>query len=344
MAGPSRSNQPIQIAIIVVSALVIAAGAFLILSNNGQSEGTSQTAHAPEAETSSAPMPEVGAEPEQASVLPAERDAREVRFLPDEIVMQRPADSPTFEAPKFKKGTERLVNVRQVVAADEMGGFLNPRISPDGLQIMLTRPGYRGIYVVPARGGEPELIVDANAFGAEWTPDGRIKVRQKDGTIELYEADGSLSEVKEREDQLAYSEGDAIYVRPEEGAPAVPLTESDDRYIAPRVSPDGKKVAYIGLNSGLWVADVEGGEPTYLGYGGNNVSWLPNGEGLVFDLTQDDGHNITGGDLYFLDSEGGTLANLTEGDEHVSQFPSIGPDGESVAYESEGGIYLGSME
>jgi hypothetical protein len=35
-----------------------------------------------------------------------------------------------------------------IVPKDEKGGFIRPRFSPDGLQLMLSRAGFQGIYVV----------------------------------------------------------------------------------------------------------------------------------------------------------------------------------------------------
>lgn len=272
-------------------------------------------------------------------------DVDELHAVPEEVGVTEARTSDALRGVTIPRGSRRFSSVRELLPADDRGGFLHPRVSPDGLQIMVTRPGYQGIYVVPADGGEPELVAPVNAWGARWTDDGRIEVTGHDGVKRVYGTDGSLEKVAtvRQEDLLAFGDDDRIFARTEPGAPAAPITPNNDRYINPILSPDGTHVAYLGLESGLYVARTDGsGEPIYLGMG-NNPSWTADGSGVVFDVTLDDGHYLVTGDIFYASGDFSELSNLTEGYSHVGQLPSIGPDGRTVVFEAEGSIFEGTL-
>lgn len=291
------------------------------------------------------PEPTVVEAPQSATPKVPEKEVEELRFLPGSVSLAERDSSKMLSDSPLAEGNRRLSGVRAITTAAENGDFLNPRISPDGLQVLVTRPGYEGVYVVSIHGGEPIKIAEGNAARARWTPEGRIAVPDGYGNERIYGTDGTLLETRpaEKTEDRALVRDDAIYVADGEGGMR-PLTGSDDRYFNPVISPDGSKVVYTGLHSGLYVAPVDGSEePTYLGPG-TNAQWSPDGSGLLYDVTQDDGHSLMEGDIYFVDSDLRSRSNLTEGDSLIGQLPSMGPDGETVVFESEGSIYLGSMQ
>ncbi|MEQ8818974.1 MAG: hypothetical protein RLY93_01925 [Sumerlaeia bacterium] len=339
----SSSQSSKAIAAAAVAVLVLGGGAAFLLTRGGEDEsGGTARQSAQEAGRSQSAKPQA-ADAAQVLTGPEEIAVAELRSLPREIEIESKAKTSTLREPNLKKGNLRLADVRELIAKDELGGFLAPRISPDGLQVMLTRAGYQGIYVMPIGGGEPALVAMEDAWNARWTEDGRIAVKNADGTERLYAADGTLEGVREAEDnQIAFGEDDQIYVRGE-GGESVPLTGNDDRYINPVVSGDGSRVAYLGLYSGLYVAPADGsGEPLFLGTG-TNPTFLADGS-LVYDVTEDDGHHLTQGDIYHVSGDLTEVSNLTEGDDHVSQVPHVGPDGETLVYESDGSIYIGRIQ
>lgn len=281
-------------------------------------------------------------DPVNESVIP------EIRYLPDEIALGSDEKVSNLNLQNFNRGTKSLRNIRAIVASDDLGGYINPKLSPDGLQVMMTRPGFQGIYVVPSAGKEakPSLVVDLNAWTAKWTADGKIYVEVNGDEVRLYNVDGSLefSEEKVSGDELAYSRDDVIYVAGASGESAVPLTDNSDRYIAPLLSPGEDHVAFIGLHTGLYVSPVDGSsEPAFLGEG-YNVSWAPDGNSMVFNRPVDDGHYVVESDIYHYDLGTGTLTNLTEDTDLVGQYPDVGPDGSTVTFESEGSIYSGIID
>jgi Tol biopolymer transport system component len=116
---------------------------------------------------------------------------------------------------------------------------------------------------------------------------------------------------------------------------------------------------------GVFVVDMNGGEPVRISDGnafkatwtedgkiqtidaeGNrgqagNAVWTPDSSGLVYEVTTDDGHNLTGGYIP-LGGDSDAVSNLTEGDTRITQGPSIGPDGK-ITFEVGGEVYTGEL-
>lgn len=280
---------------------------------------------------------------------PAEVEVGELRYLPEAIELSGDAlagDAAMLHALGLREGNRRLGRVRQLTDPAIHGHFLAPRLSPDGLQVMLTRPGFDGVYVMPVAGGEPVLVAEENSFRARWTADGKIEVRDEEGMVRVYSPDGTLERTApwDPTGERAYSQDDTIFARASDGAAAAPITGNNDRYFNPVPSPDGRYVAYQGLHSGIYVARADGSErPRFLGEG-NHPVWAPDSGRLLYDITRDDGHALTTGDLYLVDLNASERSNLTRGQGGIAQVPSMSPDGSTVAYESEGGIFVGSVQ
>ncbi|HNM45393.1 MAG TPA: hypothetical protein PKH51_00085 [Candidatus Sumerlaeota bacterium] len=278
-----------------------------------------------------------------ASEKPTKIEGEEIHYLPKQVALAGIDGSPMLKKANLKEGTKRLRGVRKVTDKSQGGEFLSPKWSPDGLQMLASRPGYRGVYLIDVRTGISRAISEGGGYGAKWTPDGKIELRDEDGNIKTLNSDGTVDSTgAAAQNQQAYSENDAIYVRTPEGG-TVPITSSDDKYFNPVVSPDGKSVVYQGLTTGLYMANADGsGEPVYIGRG-NNAVWAPDSSGVIFDVTTDDGHMLTSGDLYYVDVDGTERTNLTPDSESIDEMPSVSPDGQQVAYESDGEIYVGTL-
>jgi len=271
---PSAKVNKLVISAIAFVAL-IALIALLVIPGSDQTEDISPT-------TSIAQDDDEGEWLTQADFVDAQIrelfDVDELHSVPEGFEVTSSVTSVALQDVTIPRGNRRLANLRELIPSDENGGFLHPRVSPDGLQIMLTRPGYRGIYVAPAAGGDPELVAELNAWGARWTDDGRIVVNDHDGTRRIFGTDGTLEELTRiaPEERLVFYDEDQIFTRPEPGAPAVPITPNNDRYINPIPSPDGTHVAYLGMESGLYVMRTDGT--------GQFPSISPNGQTVVFEV------------------------------------------------------------
>lgn len=331
---------------IVTAAVVLAsAGVVVVLF---VLSGPSAPAPAPKAEVAapSPAAPPAVAEPEvivMTPPVPTEEEMKEIRYLPENAALPATLESRILALRQMREGNRRLVGVRALTNKATHGDLLNPQWSPDGLQILATRPGFDGLFVLDVRTGTLRRVADANGFGARWTAEGNIEARNADGRTLLYAPDGTLLGEAPRSASVASVENDTVFVNGPDGT-RVPITTREDKFFNPVVSPDGKQVVFQGLTSGLYVAPVDGSAPPVsIGYG-NNPTWMPDGSGLLFDMTTDDGHVLTEGDILMVDSKLEEVNHLTKGDGLIGQRPSVRPDSGEVAFEAEGELFVGTLQ
>jgi Tol biopolymer transport system component len=338
-------KKTLQVAILSATGGAALVAAILLLLPRGGSQPTPEAIALPAVSAPQQASPaKPSNDPAEPEVIIAEIDVSEFRYLPERVSIQAGADNPMLRMPNMLSSARRVSNVRQLTDKERDGHFLAPRWSPDGLLMLASRIGFDGIYVVDPQTGQHRRIADGNAFRARWTPDGLIEVPGDDGLVRTYDADGTLISTAPggSNSGRVYAEQDTVYVRTPGGG-SVPLTGGDDRYFNPVVSPDGSTVVFQGLLSGLYMAPADGsGEPVYIGTG-NNPVWSPDSGGVYFDVTADDGHHLTEGDIYYVDRGQTERTNLTPGDNLISQAPSVSPDGSTLVFEAEGNIYVGEV-
>ena len=76
---------------------------------------------------------------------------------------------------------------------------------------------------------------------------------------------------------------------------------------------------------------------------GYSPSWLPDGSGVVYNLSVDDGHNLIASDLYLASVDGKEISNLTNSPEVIELNPSVSPGGGEVAYEVDGVVWVSQL-
>lgn len=246
-------------------------------------------------------------------------------------------------------GTRRITEVRPITTPEE-GDFMAPRWSPDGLELMFSSAGYSGLYTRGINGGGITQITgkDHIGHGAEWTKDGKIIAKNNNGERQEFNPDGtpasSVDPVLDSNITGAFNSDDVVYYRENPGEAPVPVSAGEDRYYGGVVSDDGKYIAYNGIETGIYVAPTDGSAPpVHIGYG-ENPSFLPDGSGIVYTVTQDDGHNLVAGDLYLSSLDGQNVSNLTDGSPMIETKPAVSPDGQRIAFEADGQIYIGSLQ
>ena len=146
-------------------------------------------------------------------------------------------------------------------------------------------------------------------------------------------------------DKIVFCYAGDLYSVSLDGGAAVRLTASSGYECFPKISPDGKTIAFTGNydgNTEVYTIPVEGGEPRRLTFsatvsrdqvgermGPNNIvmGWTPDGKKVIYRSKQ---HNFSGlrGRLCLVDAEGGVPEYIpsTEGG-----FCSFSPDGKYLA-------------
>jgi len=233
----------------------------------------------------------------------------------------------------------------------EDGSYLNVggRISPDASQLayVSTQRGFADIYLMDVETGESERIIDGQQSpdfeslfllrpGLAWSPTGShiAIVAKKHGKNALF-----LYDIIEREVEREYVfDLDAIFT--------------------PTWSPDGERMAMVGLMDGwsdIYIVALEDGALTRLThdpYDERDPDWSPAEPLLAFssdrrttELEYDDSTAFDYGpyNLYTVDVDTRAVAQLTDHDAQ-DEYAAWSPDGSQILFVSErsgvGNMYL----
>tara|TARA_R110000868_G_scaffold410693_4_gene699809 strand:- start:43775 stop:44734 length:960 start_codon:yes stop_codon:yes gene_type:complete len=114
----------------------------------------------------------------------------------------------------------------------------------------------------------------------------------------------------------------------------------DAQYLNLEVSPDGQKLAFEVYAGNLFVMNVDGSNLIDLGKA-NRPSWSPDSRYLVASVSEDNGYNITKGDIFAFSIDGTYRVNLTENSDLIAQNPDWSPIGSKIAFDvpDKGAIY-----
>lgn len=279
----------------------------------------------------------------------AKANAKPQVYFLNEAGTEAPASRPQSNRMPKVTGTAKISNVRAITTPEE-GDFMAPQWSPDGLELMFSKAGYSGLYTKGILGGELNQVTgkDHIGFGAEWTKDGKIVAKNNDGERQEFNPDGSpasgVDAINDANVTGAFSANDTVYYREAPGEAPVPVSAGPDRYYGGVVSPDGKYLAYNGLETGIYVKPLDGSGPAVHIGEGTNPAFTPDSNAIVFSVTQDDGQNLIAGDIYMSSLDGQTVSNLTEDSPYIEQKPVVSPDGQQIAYEVDGQIMVGTLQ
>ena len=239
----------------------------------------------------------------------------------------------------------------------------------DGESIVFVRAeaGSSGLWLVPAMGGEPTLLLTDPFFKQSpvWTEDDARIVFSSfaSGPQNLWEIEiesgllrartsGSGSDINpviSRDGSIAYSQFSHqtdLYMVGTNGTGERRLTAHSQDNFGPRFSPDGRQIAYHSNRTGnyeLWLLDVDAGtERPLTSHPAADVvpDWSPDGRQIVF-LSNREGElqlwvmNSEGGGLHRVVDQSTLRADWLGGGVSMNHGPKWSPDGELIAYFAE---------
>lgn len=200
---------------------------------------------------------------------------------------------------------------RGIVVEDKLPCyFIAPRFSADGSQIFLKKAGSSQLYSAPSLGGRIAPSADEPA-----------------GTR------GSV---------YAYTQNYNVYTVA--NGTTYQITHDEDIFFSPMVSGDEQWVLFQGLFTGLWISDIQGLNVENLGRG-NNGCFTPDSQFIVFDVSSDNGQEITSSQIHRVKiSDLKTHEILTSQVGLKAQRPHVSPDGTKLVFDSNGKIFIMNLQ
>ncbi len=213
--------------------------------------------------------------------------------------------------------------------------------SPDASRISALGEG--GLWILPLEGGEPQPApaLWPAVFRHGWASEPerlRVGPRGDKPEVAVELATGrSVSPGWEPSEPRALARRDDIWLVAE--GEERRLTQGEDRFFDPVVSPDGRWLAFSGLVTGLHVMDLQSGRLWHLG-SGRWPSWHPDGDWLAFERNTDDGLRLTGAELLLWHPTLGAPLALTDDAGSQDRFPTFSPDGGQLAWVRDGAVWV----
>jgi Tol biopolymer transport system component/C-terminal processing protease CtpA/Prc len=213
---------------------------------------------------------------------------------------------------------------RKLTSFDDVGAE-EPRLSSDGKWLIYQRRHY--LYRVQLDAllrGETGTLVKLDI--RQDTRGAQVESRTfTEGVSDPHLADNGS--------RVAFVLRGAIWVCSPHGGDALQITESGKGDTRPRLSPDGKTIAFMSTRSGnsdLWLMDADGKNlRAFTTDKANDFfhNWSPDGQSLVYCSERSGNRDI------WLQRLDGQAVQLTT-DKASDDDPSFSPDGKFIAYDS----------
>ncbi|MGM0375799.1 MAG: hypothetical protein ACQEQ0_03405 [Bacteroidota bacterium] len=242
--------------------------------------------------------------------------------------------------------------VRQITS-DRSAGF-GFSWSPDGRTI-LARPvlkeggqRFHQVKLYDVGSGEEDLLVPATRSLERlpvWSQGGRKVVMKKEGRKKAVESGKGHLKSRFSEGDKGLNFGGALVTVPDRDGSDdkdVEFPGFDGHYVFNcEVSPDGEKMVFEVSGLGLFVSNTDGSDKQNIGRG-EHASWMPGSRFVVVTRVEDDGHTITSGNLFAVDTRTGDYFPLLSGDDVIALKPSVSPQGDKVLFDDPrtGDIYM----
>lgn len=156
-------------------------------------------------------------------------------------------------------------------------------------------------------------------------------------TSQLVQAQGTmlLRQPAASKDHIVFVHADDIWVTDRKGGDARRLTSAVGSETSPRISPDGKWVAFSGQydgNTDVYIVPIDGGEPKRLTWHpGADLTqgWMPDGKAVYFTSGRE-GYPTVNAKFFTVPVTGGTPTAMVVPFGYVG---SLSPDGKTMAYQ-----------
>lgn len=206
---------------------------------------------------------------------------------------------------------------RKVIPREEVYGF---DLSPDGRQISFS--GQTGIWVMKRDGSRILRISKLGAGRVAWSPSGRQLLISGDESVSTMSINGTgvRRVIKHAESADWWSDEQRIvFVRnPEQSSRngIISAVDTDGgglrqivrtgRWYGPRVSPDGKTIAFYRAGvRGIYLAQTKNGKARLFIRNGSQPEWSPDGRYLAFTRDVRRGEDVCSNRIFIVPISGG---------------------------------------
>ena len=262
--------------------------------------------------------------------------------------------------------------IKNIKAITSENKYLAPVWSPDGKSILVTEVGYKGLYLINVSDNSIRKLNDIQGAGynAVWSPDSkqiyfrnkkenpdyssRLEVNSIDvmsGKISVHpeiNPDGLLSYfmAKDASNPIVYTNIKTLLIEAQTFDKSKTWIVSQDpgQYYKPILSPDKTKVV---LHKGgqMFVYAING--DSLISPLGNGIacSWSSDSKIILYFLSEDDGYQVTGSDLYLISSDGLSKWKLTNTPVVFEMFPCLSPDNKKIAFSDDksGKVFIANL-
>ncbi len=279
----------------------------------------------------SSPAKKADSSPEHFSIHLVNVETTEERVLPDPsrdcVNMWEPAFSPdgqylasvcvlTEGVAKIYVQTPDGRQAREVASAWSAQGFSGVAWAADSQSLLYSSDQH--LWRVPLAGGKPEKLLFA----------------QDVETVAVARTGNRLAYAQVRHPSSIWQLELASEAKP--AGPATKLISSSRGDADPRISPDGRYIAFRSWRSGspeIWVCDRDASNPVQLtSFGGPQIgapSWSPDTRRIVFDLRAS-----RNAELYIVNVDGGPPKRFPTGTTNASS-PFWSADGHEIYFSTE---------
>lgn len=137
-----------------------------------------------------------------------------------------------------------------------------------------------------------------------------------------------------------FDENERFYLVDESGKKT--LLNDKPGGLCPAFSPDGKKIAF-NQDDEMVVMNIDGTGKRMLGRG-FRITWI-NNEQIIFEVTTDNGHEYTSGELFMMNIDGTNKIQLTRSEDKIEMYPQWSPVQQKLLFTSytDGQVYMADL-